>query len=273
MSAACERERIISLISMINDVQSAFTRAKGNLAHIRDDEAREELDAALDRADEAICNFSNVFEFYCDEQIGEIVDSYPSSTESSSHDDANDDDEGIFPFSATESQGLGVPRRTIDESPRPTSEDGPETFDRQNPPSLSTIAEWLGLGDIITAASVLNAKPIQLTFSKYRATNGKVSCARVPEKLKQTMAFFIFPRERLLNWQGSSVGRRFDGINFSAALFAYHVVRYLAGSCEEVDWKSVNHEDGIEAYEIAKRRFAIALQIFWFLEKTFDLDL
>lgn len=283
--AELERQRIVSLISAIDNANSELTRAKGDVESIQDEEVRDEMKGALAIADQALQNFSNAFEFYYDDQIGKVID----------YSDADDDDmldcfeqhkESRASDLASSSGGSGESPALVSQlsmlsiiPPVSTGEgdsevNDPTHFDRENSPGLAGLADWLDLGDAISVAHVLNSKPVQYAFNKYRAHPGQISCVRAPEALKLALTFFTFSRQSLANWHRSKLDaskRPSNGINFAAALFAHHVVRYLEGSCEEVQWKPVNHETSFEAYDVAKRRFAVALQIFWFLEKTFDL--
>ncbi|KAI0517271.1 hypothetical protein F5B22DRAFT_115518 [Xylaria bambusicola] len=175
------------------------------------------------------------------------------------------------PITATlpdESQGsLVSPVSTVD-----STVSNPTQFDRSNPPNLSLLSEWLGFGtDSIATALLLNSAEVQASFRQWRSAPGQPTIADQPEKLKLVMVFFTYSRESLVNWSESRLSshRRADGITFAAAVFAKQVVQYFENSCEDIDWTPVSARHGLDSYDIARRRWAIALQIFWFLEKTY----
>jgi len=60
-----------------------------------------------------------------------------------------------------------------------------------------------------------------------------------------------------------------EGLDYDAAIFARRAVMYLEGSaCYDVSWKKPS-ETTLGSYEVARYRFAVALQMLWFLENAF----
>ncbi|KAI1185871.1 hypothetical protein F5B17DRAFT_445357 [Nemania serpens] len=153
-------------------------------------------------------------------------------------------------------------------------------FDRNDPPTLLRLANWLGLDDAVHAAILLNSGPIQNAFATYSASRREGgSIAKNPEKLKLVLALDVLSRETLLAWcDGAGSGREkrnettetWRGVDFDAALFANLVVRYLENGCDEVEWEPLAERvAGFKDYDDAKRRWAVVLQMLWFLEKAF----
>lgn len=96
------------------------------------------------------------------------------------------------------------------------------------------------------------------------------------------MPLFTFPRDSLLLFRarferrgGSSGGaeakaEEMDGVAFGAALFANHAVRYIERSAVDVPWGPLaDHMDSLVDFETARWRWAVVLQMYWFLEKAF----
>ncbi|KAI1163129.1 hypothetical protein F5B18DRAFT_351890 [Nemania serpens] len=157
-------------------------------------------------------------------------------------------------------------------------------FERNDPPTLLRLANWLGLDDAVHAALLLNSGPVQNAFATYSASRRESpslsdSIAENPERLRLVMLLDTFSRETLLTWrEGVGSGReersektdKWAGLDFDAALFAHLVVRFLENSCEEVEWKPVaGRVASLGDYDVAKWRWAVVLQMLWFLEKAF----
>ncbi|KAJ2986336.1 hypothetical protein NUW58_g5080 [Xylaria curta] len=85
------------------------------------------------------------------------------------------------------------------------------------------------------------------------------------------MPLFTFSNETLQKWR-AHLGEKKDkdNVDVAAALFAYHVVRFLERSCEEVAWEPViSNMATFHDYDLARRHWAIVLQMYWFMEKAF----
>ncbi|KAI1745635.1 hypothetical protein F4680DRAFT_465537 [Xylaria scruposa] len=144
-------------------------------------------------------------------------------------------------------------------------------FDRDHPPTLLQLAEWLGLDDPVSVALLLNNWPVSHAFQAYRATTGE-SCAENPKRLKLVLPLFYYSRETLQLWQTHQEReqREEDRLDISAALFANHVVRFLERSSELVAWERVTGDmTSLEDYEAARYRWAVVLQMYWFMQKAF----
>ncbi|KAI1175146.1 hypothetical protein F4777DRAFT_551498 [Nemania sp. FL0916] len=143
-------------------------------------------------------------------------------------------------------------------------------FNVDAPPSLLQLAKWLGLKDAPSAAMVMNSSPIQKTFAEYRSPQ----VCKFPQRLSNTVPLMTYERADFLNWKETANPLRTQGnwgFDLNAALFAHKVVRFLeSDNCEDVKWEPIaGQTDSFEKYEIFKRRWALVLQMFWFLEKTF----
>ncbi|KAI1195279.1 hypothetical protein F5X97DRAFT_345805 [Nemania serpens] len=153
-------------------------------------------------------------------------------------------------------------------------------FERGDPPTLLRLANWLGLGDAVHAAFLLNSGPVQSAFANYSAgSRPSGSIAADPGRLRVVLALDVFSRDTLLAWRaGAGSGReerdrkteKWSGVDFDAALFANVVVRFLENGCDEVEWEPLAGQVArVGDYDVAKRRWAIVLQMLWFLEKAF----
>ncbi|KAI1132640.1 hypothetical protein F5Y10DRAFT_292997 [Nemania abortiva] len=140
-------------------------------------------------------------------------------------------------------------------------------FDDSEPPTLADLAVWLGLESEIDVAILLGSFAIQQSFTTYRSLPG-LSRAKDPKRLKGAVPLFTFSRETLLVWR-SSFKEGKDGIDFLAALFANQVVRFLERYPAFATWRPISEIRTLEAFEAGKFRFAVALQILWFMEKAF----
>ncbi|GAP83686.2 hypothetical protein SAMD00023353_0500780 [Rosellinia necatrix] len=230
--------------------------------------------------------------------------SWISSSSDSSRDDydSNDDDDARSSTAATEpstprrsppsssstsisTPDIGSPVSVVDRglgeltlSAQNDEDEAMFRFDRASPPTLARLAAWLGLeGGAVSAALLLNEGPIQGAFAAYRAAAAaaadRPSCAEEPAILRSGLPLFTYERESLLRWHGhlARQPRRGGGGDMSAALFANRVVRYLERSCDVVPWEPVAGDLGsLAAYETARRRWAVVLQVYWFMEKAFS---
>ncbi|KAI1115488.1 hypothetical protein F5Y14DRAFT_130647 [Nemania sp. NC0429] len=121
------------------------------------------------------------------------------------------------------------------------------------------------------------------------------SIAEDPARLRLVMPLGLFSRDTILAWRegvgsgfgSSSSGRsrrgrggdkraldakveKWRGVDFDAALFANRVVRFLENSVDEVEWTPLAGRVASPGdYEVARQRWAVVLQILWFLEKAF----
>ncbi|KAK5632421.1 hypothetical protein RRF57_008135 [Xylaria bambusicola] len=261
-----EDQRVTGLIHTIDTAHIDFYRAHVDIESIHSEEARVELKTALNVLDQALAHFRQCVEHNCHNVILDLAEGYtglPLAAASASS------------TSATISSASSIGGSQESWVSLDSMVSDPTQFDRANPPSLSLLSGWLGFGtDSVATALLLNDAVVQSSFQQWRSVNGQPTIADHPENLKLVLVFFTYPRDSLINWCESKLNlteKRADGIAFSAALFASQVVRYFENSCEDIDWKPVSAQDGLEAYEIARQRWATALQIFWFLEKMYGI--
>ncbi|KAI1311702.1 hypothetical protein F5Y03DRAFT_342044 [Xylaria venustula] len=259
-----------SILHTIDLTHFEFGRAWLDVACIEFGDGRAQLYRALDGLDAAVANFRDLFGKYKKEREKAIDRELARMNKPQGPEDDGSSGSGTISSSglltsvSEDSNGESPESRAIQRAKFPFYFDG-------NSPQLSNLATWLGLSSDVEVALLLNDKPIQNAFQAYRAPAGQ-SCASEPERLRFVMPLFTYSRETLLSWRSSGKNRSEqyeDGVDFSAALFANQVVRYLERSCEEVDWKPVLNNDSLDDYQLSKRRWAIALQIYWFLEKSF----
>ncbi|KAI0539391.1 hypothetical protein GGR58DRAFT_524674 [Xylaria digitata] len=285
-----EQQKLVSILSIIDLTDIEFTRAQFDLNSVQDNQIRGEIGAALDRVHEALWNLREVYDQFGSERYRSIdydladmnlwdpkYDDFSlgSLELGTSMDETNDSDNTSSSISEL---SLGPSLQT------PMSElnltaasqyihELPFQFDSNNPPSLLRLANWLGLSNATEAAFLLREMPIQNAFAEYRAHVKDPQNNKDPERLKLCLSLFTFSQETLSKWE-SHMNQLDCCADFGAALFANKVVRFLEGSCSTVDWVPVSsHADGrilsLENYETARHRWGIALQIFWFLEKSF----
>ncbi|KAI1426314.1 hypothetical protein F5Y12DRAFT_291647 [Xylaria sp. FL1777] len=289
-----EQQKLAGVLGTIELARREFAGAHGDLLDVG---SCVEAQVALADLDAALDNFRDVFERCSGERLraierellrlNKLQDSEqhevpwpPSSDEPTALEDETlvGDEEDVDVSDARSkisTLDLGSPAIPADEElgDLHLSFIDPLQFHRADPPSLVRLGAWLGLdGGSWEAAMLLNATPIQNAFTAYRAPAAGRSCAEDPERLRAVLPLFTYSRETLLNWRRSGLDQteqKQDGIDFSAAVFASHVVCYLEGSCDVVDWRPVASGAGLDEFDVARRRWAIALQILWFLEKAF----
>ncbi|KAI0407988.1 hypothetical protein F4802DRAFT_496578 [Xylaria palmicola] len=288
-----EQQRLAGVIGMADHViEVEIPGAEMDIAGIQDEDTCTELAAALDGLKTAAWAFRDVVEARGDDRaraidaallritpVGGPLPTYSSTFESEINTDSLGSiaDESSSSASTLSGTGSPVPSITtslselsVDTTGKNEDADSMFHFERADPPSLSRLASWLGLDNDIDVALLLNTQPIQSSFAAYRGYAAQ-SCAREPERLKLVLPLFTFSRETLQQWQtvgdGAKPAARLDT---AAALFANQVVRFLERSCTEVPWERTS--DGVlslENYEVARRRWAVVLQIFWFMQKAF----
>ncbi|KAI0414037.1 hypothetical protein F5X98DRAFT_390261 [Xylaria grammica] len=309
-----ELQKLTGVLGIIGHVDVEFTRARVDLLSVQDLNARSELKAALDQAQDALFNFRKVYaecgeprsrtityalatldgwspmheDFSLGSPAYSIDDTTEDSSSSSGSVDGKEDAEtlatsisqlSLDPFAdqeeeeeeedddEEEGEDGGVRLITDDYA----ALDRPFEFYSGHPPTLKQLASWLGLVDTAAVALLLNGAGIRDVFETYRGHGA--GYAEDPRRLKLTVPLFTFSRDTLVKWEGH-MGRTPtpDSADFGAALFANHVVRFLEGpGCPLVDWAPVRsnsdgHIHSLRDYEVARRRWAVALQIFWFLE-------
>ncbi|TGJ84226.1 hypothetical protein E0Z10_g4525 [Xylaria hypoxylon] len=292
-----EQQKLIGIISIIDLAHAEFARAHFDLLSVQDSQARSEMKTSLNKLDTALWDFRDVYECWgierhrtIDSELMQMTpwdpkhDDFslgsPTSTDDETSDETDTGASSMTDETAPSISPLSLGSPDLEELGELTLSGTDEyrhdltfQFDGSNPPGLSRIGNFLGIVGATQVALLLNSAPIQSAFTAYRARSGQPSYIENPEKLKLVLPLFTFSRETLLKWEAHMDGRE-NGADFSVALFANYVVRFLEGSCDTVDWKPVSsNKDGniesIEDYEVARRRWAIALQIFRFLEKAF----
>ncbi|KAI1354403.1 hypothetical protein F5Y01DRAFT_274015 [Xylaria sp. FL0043] len=137
----------------------------------------------------------------------------------------------------------------------------PFEFSPTTVPALTRLALWMGLDDAFDAVKVLGEPAILRSFEAHRAAPGH-SVAENPERLKLVIPLYKSSRGAIMQQRGSN-------IDVSAALFADEVVRYLEREAwiEGVDLRPICK--GLdEGFDHAKYSWAVALQIYWFLEHS-----
>ncbi|KAI0102444.1 hypothetical protein GGR51DRAFT_527417 [Nemania sp. FL0031] len=119
--------------------------------------------------------------------------------------------------------------------------------------------------------SVAGEQLNQNAFATYRCRPGQSRISN-PERLKFVVPLFTYSRETLLAWRSRYKDEVGGNMDISAALFAKQVVRFLEGSVDFEAWAPIpDHFNSMEAFEVAKWRFKVALLILWFLEKAFAM--
>ncbi|KAI0974838.1 hypothetical protein F4678DRAFT_485842 [Xylaria arbuscula] len=282
-----EQQKMMSILRTIDMAHFEFGRAWIDVSGIEFGDNRTQLYQALDGVDAAIAHFRDLFG-QCRKERRETIEcelmriNKPQSSE-----EKQQEGEVLSSFTPSDGNSDSNSTGTISSSLQTLVSEGSKGESHEssrdihritvpfyfegNPPKLANLAAWLGLSSDVEVALLLNEKPIQNAYKAYRAPEGQ-SCADEPERLKFVLPLFTYSRETLLNWRSSGMNHSEqykDGVDFSAALFSNQVVRYLEGSCQEVDWKPVSSTDSLGDYQLSKRRWAIALQIYWLMEKAF----
>ncbi|KAI1281704.1 hypothetical protein F5Y07DRAFT_267063 [Xylaria sp. FL0933] len=138
----------------------------------------------------------------------------------------------------------------------------PFEFSPTTVPALTRLALWMGLDDAFDAVKVLGEPAILRSFEAHRAAPGQHSVVEDPERLKLVLPLYKSSRGAIMQQRGSN-------IDVSAALFAHEVVRYLEREAwiEGVDLRPIckNLDEG---FDQGKYSWAVALQIYWFLEHS-----
>ncbi|KAI1753188.1 hypothetical protein F4782DRAFT_546106 [Xylaria castorea] len=299
-----EEQKLEGPLIMIKHAYNEIIDTQVDIKSVRDLNTRSELKAALDKFLGALSEFGTAFshhgaarrevinqelmnlEAHCSgygrspispQSPGlldddEVDDSSSSSADATTIASSFMSDLNFGSLTIPVREELGSVRRSMESE---DANDGMFRFERNHPPTLSRLANWLGLDDAVSVALLLNTQPIQHAFQAYRAAPTQ-SCAENPQRLKLILPLFTFPRETLQLWQvhvSQKVEKREeeeDRLDVSAALFANQVVRFLERSCEEVVWERVSGDmANFGDYELTRSRWAIVLQMFWFMEKAF----
>jgi hypothetical protein len=289
-----EEQKLLGILGMMGQVDTELVRAQCDLEDVRDRDTRAALDGPLRKLQDALWDAQSAFTQYGGPRLRTIeqdlvlLHSRPSGYRKSTSPEAKredapgtDDDD----YSDIPTLDLGSPCSSLGEAligeeqymhgDVDEDEDRVFRFDPDDRPSLLHISNWLGLDNSVSAAILLNEKPIDRAFAAYRAASSPG--ANHPERLKAILPLFTFSRQSLQQWQNLPASTpRDERLDFSAAVFAHRVVRFLEGSsCEEVEWKPLFDDqrkgfESLQNYDVAKRRWAIALQILWLLEITFS---
>ncbi|KAI0449161.1 hypothetical protein F5B21DRAFT_63064 [Xylaria acuta] len=304
-----EEQKLAGVLIMNDHIYDEIIGTEVDIKSIRDPNTRTELTAALDKFRGALSEFRAAFSHHSAgirKAINqELMDlearrsghgrspELPQSPELLHDDDDDDDDDDEIDDSPSSSADttavasslisdlrLGSPAAPVKEEVDDdeirldvrSEDDGMFRFERDHPPSLSRLANWLGLDDAVDVALLLNTQPVQHAFRAYRTTAGQ-SRAGNPERLRLVLPLFTYPRETLRLWQAHVNGkgeREENRPDISAALFANRVVRFLERSSEVVAWERVSGDiANLGDYELARRRWAVVLQILWFMDKAF----
>ncbi len=286
-----EQQKLASTLATIDLAKNEFALAQIDLEGIQDAAARAEAGAALNTLEDALWHFRGIFEQYGGARIRAIDRELlglhnPRRWEQSVDPSQSSDSPAEEDLAASSAMGSPIPaldlgsplspvERGLSELSLNTQEgffhDLPMKFLPFSSPTLLRISLWLGLEGPVEAAILLNARPIQNAFAASRTVEGTTSCAEDPERLKLVLPLFTYSLETLLTWRRSKLSLTESpetGLDFPAAVFASRVVRYLEGSCDMVEWQPIAGTNNLEAFGEARRRWAIALQIFWFLEKA-----
>ncbi|TRX89374.1 hypothetical protein FHL15_009672 [Xylaria flabelliformis] len=287
-----EEVKLMNIPIMIQQLYEEITDIDIDMGSFQDPNVRTKIRAALRKFRDALSDFQLGFNHLRREAVDEGLKDLstrrseygmsPVLSEPSELLDNEVDDDSLsssavmVACSSISSLNLGSPlipaNEGLDENrlSLSSSEDAMFRFERNHPPTLLCLAEWLGLDDPVSVALLLNNWPIQHAFQAYRATTGE-SCAENPKRLKLVLPLFTYSRETLQLWQAHANEQREENcLDISAALFANHVVRFLERSSEVVAWERVTGDiTSLEDYETARYRWAVVLQIFWFMQKAF----
>ncbi|KAI0485748.1 hypothetical protein F4859DRAFT_394197 [Xylaria cf. heliscus] len=303
-----EEQKLLGVLVMTELTDAEIAGTKVDLQSIRDPKARAGLKVALTKFRASLAEFKDAFSHHSAGRLAavkrELVDLQarrprqgrsPPSTEVSEDDDDDEDDEvddiaGSSDNASTLVQDSVISEPTLnspaitekpsevaaldDKTDYEDANTGMFRFDRNCPPTLSRLATWLGLDSDVDVALLLNTWPIQHAFTANRTTGDGQSCVENPERLKMILPLFTYPRETLLLWRSHENGKadkqKDSRLDIPAALFANHVVRFLERSSEVVAWERVSGDvASLGDYELARCRWAVVLQMFWFMEKAF----
>ncbi|KAI0194870.1 hypothetical protein EV127DRAFT_509130 [Xylaria flabelliformis] len=274
-----EEVKLLDVPIMIQQLYEEITDIDIDGGSFQDPNVRTKLRAALRKFRDALSDFQLGFNRLRRGAVDEGLKEYGTSLVSTNSSELldNEVDDSLSSSAATivsssiSSLNLGSPLVPVNEGLLSlSSEDAMFRFEPNHPPTLLCLADWLGLDDPVSVALLLNNWPIQHAFQAYRATTGE-SCAENPKRLKLVLPLFTFSRETLQLWQAHVNEQPEENrLDVSAALFANHVVRFLERSSEVAAWERVTGNiTSLEDYETARYRWAVALQIFWFMQKAF----
>ncbi|KAI3323692.1 hypothetical protein HD806DRAFT_71362 [Xylariaceae sp. AK1471] len=288
-----EQQKLLGILGMIGHVDTNIVRAQYDLRDVQDGPTRAALKGPLEKLQDALWDVQSAYDQYGGPRALSIErdlvwlqsrghgksepDSSPlSSDKTDDHSDVSSLDlNAPGPSSSSHELPVGEQQHqhVIDDN-----EDRVFRFDPDDCPSLWDICYWLNQEDSVSTALLLMEKPIDGAFAAYRSSSSATTTTNNPKRLKSILPLFTYSRHSLQQWRDSVNLKQKVHLDFSAALFAHQVVRFLEGSsCEEVGWEPVfdnkdkDKGEGFEnlrGYEIGRRRWAIALQILWFLEIT-----
>ncbi|KAH8158890.1 hypothetical protein CIB48_g9355 [Xylaria polymorpha] len=255
-----EKQKLAGIALMNEYIHDEMGGTAADIKSIQNPNTRTELNAALDRFRAAFWEFKATVDHHSETRQAD--DNPYSSTDATA-----------VASPCISELNLGSPVISVKEDLIEIANDGMFRFERGNPPSLQHLANWLGLDSAVDAALLLNSGPIQHAFEAYRAAPGQ-SCVENPERLKLVLPLFTYPRDTLRNWEAHMAQEKYQKkdsrLDMSAALFANHVVRFLERSSEVVAWEPVaGNIANLEDYELSRCRWAVVLQMFWFMEKAF----
>ncbi|KAI8955822.1 hypothetical protein F4801DRAFT_574022 [Xylaria longipes] len=296
-----EEQKLDGVFIMNENTYDEIRGTEVDVKSIRDPNTRTELKAALDKFQDALLEFRTAFNDHSagrrecighelrDLEARRLVHGKSSVLPQSPElpgdevDDRNccSADTATVASSFISDLSLGSPAIPIKEPSEvkfdmssADANEGMFRFDRDNPPSLLRLANWLGLDGGVDVALLLNQWPIQNAFQTYRAGPVQQSCADNPERLKLVLALFTYPRETLKLWQAhvdqKGEEQKESRLDIPAALFANHVVRFLERSSDVVPWNRVSGDiANLGDFEVARCRWAVVLQMFWFMQRAF----
>ncbi|KAI1434931.1 hypothetical protein GGR50DRAFT_355311 [Xylaria sp. CBS 124048] len=270
------------ILDLANRVDARLGRAQEDLTALQGSNTRSRLGATLETLRIALRDFQRSCKHHGGEgskfinlelqRLDSILAGRTPSPPTDDDNDDDDDDEKEYGKNLMEGNPKGYAAFVPFTVPTDDKTVSMFRFEQSHPPSLRNLAEWLGIDDDVTVAMLLNTGPIQTAYAACRSEPGH-SCAMNPEILKLCMPLMTYSSDTLRAWREQLGNKREDGLNFAAAQFAHRVVRYLEGeSCDDVDWEPVSlRMHGLDDYKIAYSHWAVALQIFWFMEKAFCL--
>ncbi|KAI8634344.1 hypothetical protein F5Y19DRAFT_413153 [Xylariaceae sp. FL1651] len=294
-----EQQKLLGMLATIGHIDPELVRLQLDMRDIRNETARREMGSALARVIDALMGFQVAFDQYGGPRLDAVHESLVrlGRTEQNEQDCKQGGPQTEFQFpkwddevdetdlttnstSDISSLSLGSPIFPVGvekpETPPPSSNGSINSvfrFDPDDPPTLEDIAQWLGVNDVVNAALLMHSEPIKRAFATYRASiasspyPGSAPDIGNPSRFRYVLPLFTYSREVLLRWQGVQSPTLSDPVDFGAALFANKVLRFCQGpSCAYLDWKPLS-DLGLENFEIARRRWAIMLQILVFLEK------
>ncbi|KAI0438696.1 hypothetical protein F4803DRAFT_554755 [Xylaria telfairii] len=281
-----EDQRLTGIVLTNEHIHDELAGTEDDIESIQDPNTRADLKAALDMFRAAFWAFKATVDHH-DAARYEMIKrkqmdldplrSGQGTSPASAQDEVDDSpsSSGVAVASSSISElNLGSPVLPIEQKDlMDIANGGMFCFDRGSPPSLQHLANWLGLDNDVEVALLLNTWPIQHAFEAHRAAPGE-SCVENPERLKMILPLFTYPRDTLRTWQAHIAQEKYkrpdSRLDIHAALFANHVVRYLERSSDVVAWEPVSGNiANLGDYELSRCRWAVVLQMFWFMEKAF----